>query len=383
MLVVADSKIPHAEEAFKQFGEVKILPTPQVTWETVKNADAVLVRSETVVDASFLSGTNVRFVGSATIGTNHIDLEYLEKHNIGYASCPGSNANSVGEYVLAALLEVSNRLGIPLRGKTLGIVGHGNTGRSIEEKAKAIGMEVLLNDPPLARETKAKKYLPLDALSDADFISLHVPLTKAGEDSTFHLFGEKRFLAMKGVLINSSRGAVVETKALLKALRSGRLRACVLDVWEHEPNIDAGLVQLVTIGTPHIAGYSYDGKLNATKMLQEAIGKFFHLSFTRVASDEADELQDISLPETPVTLETLLRKVVAQCYSIDEDDRNLRHLLGLPPIERVGYFRLLRSRYRVRREFHRYVVDASEFDEQTRGTFASLRFRINDLKDAA
>lgn len=383
MLVVADSKIPHAIEAFKQFGEVKVVPTPQMTNEVVKDADAVLVRSETLVDASFLGKTNIRFVGTATIGTDHLDIEYMQKHKIGWASCPGSNANSVGEYVLAVLLEIATRFEISLRKKTLGIVGHGNTGRKVEQKATAMGMDVLLNDPPLARVTNASQYLPLDALMESDFISLHVPLNKGGEHSTFHLFDKERLQTMKGILINSSRGAVVETGALKDALRSSHLHACALDVWEHEPAIDVGLLQLVMIGTPHIAGYSYDGKLKATEMMEEAIRNFFHLPYTHTVFEERDELQEISLPNAPVSLEALVRNAVKQCYSVEQDDRDLRHVVSYSTNERPAYFRRLRAEYRVRREFNRYVVNVSEFDEQTRNTFASLGFRVNDLKDAA
>lgn len=382
MLIVADSKIPHASQAFSQFGEVKIVPTQQITREIMKDADAILVRSETRVNAVLLERTNIRFVGTATIGTDHLDTEYLQKQEIGWASCPGSNANSVGEYVLAVLLELSARFGISLQNKSLGIVGHGNTGRKVEEKATAMGMHVLLNDPPLAQDT-AGNYLPIDALMEADFISLHVPLSTSGVHRTVHLFDKQRLGSMKGILVNASRGAVVETGALKDVLRSGRIRTCALDVWEDEPDIDIGLLQLAAIGTPHIAGYSYEGKLKATEMLQKALAKFFQMPYSQTVLGEIDELQEIPLPEMPLPLEALVRGAVQHCYSVGEDDMNLRRLVSYAQHERPAYFRKLRAEYRVRREFSRYVVDVSDCDELTRNTFATLGFRINDLKDAA
>ncbi len=383
MLIVADSKIPHAAEAFKQFGEVRMVPTPQISHDVVKNADAVLVRSETQVDAGLLDKTNVRFIGTATIGIDHLDIDYLQKAKIGWASCPGSNANSVGEYVLAVMLELAERFDISLQNKTLGIVGHGNTGRMVEEKARALGMQVFLNDPPLAKATTADQYLPLDALMEADFVSLHVPLTKTGEHPTFHLLEKQRLQSMKGILINASRGAVVDSDALKDVIRSGHLRACALDVWEDEPAIDVGLLQLVMIGTPHIAGYSYDGKLKATQMLERALAIFFQLPCTPTAFEDEQELKEISLPDTPLSLEALVREAVRQCYSIGQDDTDLRRLISYAANERPAYFRKLRAEYRMRREFSRYIVDVSELDEETGNTFAALGFRVNDLKDAA
>ena len=379
MFIVADSKIPHAETAFNQLGEVKAIPTKQMTNDAVKDADVILVRSETKVDASLLKGARARFVGTATIGSDHVDLEYLRKNNIGFASCPGSNANSVAEYVLAALLEVEARLGIPLKGKTLGVVGHGNTGSGVAMKAEAIGMNVLLNDPPLARTTSDSRYVPLDALMDADFISLHVPLTKSGEDATFHLFDGSRLAAMKAgsVLMNSSRGGVAETEAVKKALRTNHLRACVLDVWENEPNIDGELLQLVTIGTPHIAGYSHDGKLNATRMLQHALNRFFQSSIVqRNTFDASEQKKTIVLPSDNSDIEFLVRHAVQKCYNIERDDADLRQLLSQPEQQRGDYFRDLRAKYRVRREFPNYIINSNNISTELAHILSSVGFKL-------
>ena len=378
MLIIADSKIVNAESAFSSFGVVRTLRTPEILRDAVNDADILLVRSETHVNSSLLEGTRIGFVGTATIGTDHVDVEYLEHRRIRFASCPGSNANSVAEYVLASLLEVSAQFNLGLRGKTLGVVGYGNTGSRVAKKAEAIGMTVVLNDPPLQRETGSTHCRPLDELMEADFISLHVPLTKTGIDATYHLFDEHRLSALKDgcVLVNSSRGAVVETQALKKALRSGRLRASVLDVWEGEPLINTELLECVGLGTPHIAGYSYDGKLNATIMLQRAIAEAFNLTLTPESEPSAVALQRLSVPENQSSMEETLRQVVKQCYDIREDDTNLRSLLQLPSADAAEHFRKLRATYRTRREFHNFVVEGSRCDEVMRTIFRSVGFNI-------
>jgi erythronate-4-phosphate dehydrogenase len=220
---------------------------------------------------------------------------------------------------------------------------------------------------------------------NADFILLHVPLTKSGEDATFHLFDEARLKKMKrgSILINSSRGAVVDGDALKRNLQSNHLRSCVLDVWEREPNIDVELLQLVALGSPHIAGYSYDGKLNATTMLQQAIADAFHLSISKITQTSSVELKELSLPETPDTSGKLLHHLVKQCYDICEDDRNLRALVNLAPNERGEQFRKLRAQYRTRREFQNYVVDGTQLDEESQVVLSAVGFKVKTLKDAA
>ncbi len=378
MHIVADSKIPQAEEAFHCFGDVQVVPTMQLTRERIKDADAILIRSETKVDEALLDGTRVRFVGTATIGTDHVDLAYLKRQGIAFASCPGSNANSVAEYVLAALLELAAVRGFALRGKTLGIVGHGNTGSRTARKAEAVGMRVLLNDPPLARQTGDPRYLPLDALMEADIVSLHVPLTHVGQDATFHRFDERRLAAMKrgAILINTSRGAVVDTLALKHALRSRRLDACVLDVWENEPAIDIELLEQAAIATPHIAGYSHDGKLNATRMLQEALGMFCGVRPDPPASEKTPSKLPIVLPAGDRDPENLLRIAVNACYNIRRDDEALRKSITLPAEQRAEYFRRLRSGYPVRWEFHHYVVDGSGLEATTAQMFRAIGFCV-------
>ncbi len=356
MIIAADSKIPHAATAFRDFGEVRVLPTNLMTRNEVAGADVILIRSETRIDEEFVAGTNIRFIGTATIGTDHVDLAALQRHGIGFASCPGSNANSVAEYVTAALLELAHRQGVGPNDWTLGIVGHGNTGSRTAQKAASLGMNVVLNDPPLQRATGDSRYLPLDALMSADVISLHVPLTTSGPDVTKHLFDEQRLRSMKrgAMLINSSRGSVVDGKALKRLLDSGHFAGCVLDVWEGEPDIDTDLLDLVSIGTPHIAGYSHDGKLNATRMLQEALRRHFNITPRQISLEES-VIRDLVV--TPAeSLQELVREAVRQAYDIEKDDAHLRLIKSIPADERSEYFRKLRSGYSTRREFHNFRI---------------------------
>ena len=272
---------------FLPSGEVEVLGGRDITSQKVADADALLVRSITPVNEQLLSGSRVRFVGTATIGFDHVDLAYLERNGIGFASAPGSNANSAAEYVIAALLEIGRRHNIRLEGKSIGVIGVGNVGSRVARKCEALGMHVLRNDPPLQRQTGDPQYVPLEALYDCDFITIHTPLTREGIDKTFHLADAGFFSSLKpgAVFLNASRGAVVDSPALQQAIRAGRLRAVVLDVWEDEPDIDTGLLEMVDLGTPHIAGYSYDGKVAGMIMIYNALCAHFHLPPTRKIED--------------------------------------------------------------------------------------------------
>ncbi len=280
MKFVIDKNIPFAQEFFGSLGAVTVLETASMTPESVRDADVLIVRSETKVGKQLLEKSAVKFVGTTTIGFDHIDLDYLNSRQIAFANAPGSNANAVKEYVVAGLLYLSNFYGFDLHGKTIGVVGVGNVGKKIVHAAEVLGMQVVKNDPPLARLTADRSFLPLDALADCDIISLHVPLTKTGMDPTFRLFDGERFRKMKrgSIFINTSRGSVVDTKALIHALREKRIAYSIIDVWEHEPAIDQELLSMVTIGTAHIAGHSLEGKINAVQMVREQVCKYFSLS---------------------------------------------------------------------------------------------------------
>jgi erythronate-4-phosphate dehydrogenase len=377
--IIADENIPGAREAFSHLGEVRLLPGRAITRENLLDADLLLVRSITPVNAKLLQNTAIRFVGTATIGTDHVDTAYLERQNIAFASAAGSNANSVAEYVVAALVHRAVKHELSLSSLTLGVVGVGHVGSRVEKTAAALGMRVLLNDPPLARQTHDPQYLPLDALMEADVITLHTPLTHAGEDATFHLFDAARLRAMKrgSVLINTSRGAVVDNAALKAALQSGHLAAAILDVWENEPEIDVELLRLVEIGTPHIAGYSLDGKLNGTQQIYLAACEFLGVTPQWRLETALPPVSQplISLPLEGKEIEEILQSTIQRAYDIAADDRRLRTCLDMPPEERGRYFDRLRRNYPVRREFHNYLVELSGDEKSFMKQLRALGFR--------
>ena len=383
MIILADENIPYAHETFETLGEVSTLPGRGINAASVRDVDILLVRSITEVNAPLLENSRIVFVGTATIGTDHIDKEYLRSRRIAFASAPGSNANSVAEYVVAALLTLARRKSRLLKGRTIGVIGVGNCGSRLAKKAEALGMRVLLNDPPLQRQTGEAKYRPLQELLDADVLTLHVPLTPEGTDATYHLVDEPflRELRPDCILINTSRGAVVDGEALLSALDSGGIAGAILDVWENEPNIDLNLLDRVDIGTSHIAGYSLDGKVNATAMLYEAACQFLG------AEQTLDVRSLLPVPETPrIEIqdppddENTFAEAVRSVYDVERDDAALREIRSLPPPERGPFFDRLRKEYPVRREFHNteVVLPRSGETKELARTLAGLGFRVKE-----
>jgi len=386
--IIADANIPFAAECFSSVGGVQVLSGREITPSVVGDANVLLVRSVTRVDSDLLAGSKVRFVGTATIGFEHIDVEYLSKRNIGFASAPGSNANSAAEYVIAGLLEIGQRHNVKLEGKSIGIIGAGNVGGRVAKKCAALGMKVLLNDPPLERQTGDAKYLPLKELLGCDFVTLHTPLTFKGADKTFHLVDERFFKSLKAgcVFLNTSRGGVVETSALKTAIKSGRLKAVVLDVWENEPHIDTELLEMVDIGTPHIAGYSLDGKIAGMIMIYKAVCKYFGLESK---FDTKDFLPEPDLPQLEVKAKVgaeqeVFREAVEKIYDIRKDDSNLRWVLDRPQGKRSKFFDELRKNYRVRREFQNtQIILAAEGTEGTKNLSKKLKgigFKVKSEK---
>jgi erythronate-4-phosphate dehydrogenase len=355
MRIVADKNIPFVQACCAHLGEVELCNGREITADVVADADALLVRSITKVNADLLRGSQVRFVATATIGLEHIDCEYLAEQGIGFSSAPGSNANSVAEYVVAALLAVAEKHDIELAGKSIGIVGVGNVGKRVAVKCRALGMETVLNDPPLARQSGDAQYRPLQALGDCDFVTLHTPLTFTGPDKTHHLAGRAFFAALKpgAVFLNSSRGQVHDTEALKEAIQSGRLRAAVLDVWENEPTIDVELLGSVDLATPHIAGYSFDGKVAGLIMIYEAL--CHHLGQAPQHSREnflpEPEVPCIEISPRVDDVQQTLGQTVQRVYDIRQDDTHTREMLTVPPEKRRAFFDDLRRNYPRRREF--------------------------------
>ncbi|MFN8241027.1 MAG: 4-phosphoerythronate dehydrogenase PdxB [Bacteroidales bacterium] len=354
MRVVADDKIPFLKGILEPHVNIRYLPGNKITREVMMDADALLVRTRTRCTSENLEGTPVKFIATATIGYDHIDTRYCEQAGIKWVSSPGCNSGSVQQYLAAALLNLSAKKVMPLTGTTIGIVGAGNVGSKVEKIAGLMGMRVLVNDPPRERLEGSAGFVSLDVLSsEADIITFHVPLTMSGQDKTHHLVNELLIKRMKkgAWLINTSRGEVADTQSLCKAVKSGRLGGLILDVWENEPDIDLGLMKMASIATPHIAGYSTDGKANGTSMVVRALSEHFDLPARNWYP------VNVPPPQTPVIeidgrgkncLE-ILGLAVAHTYDITEDDRNLRN----NPSE----FEKQRGEYRLRREFPAFTVN--------------------------
>jgi len=358
--ILADENIFCVEEAFDHLGSIKLVLGREINVNMLKNIDLLLVRSVTQVDEDLLKDTSVKMVCSATIGTDHIDLNYLSQKGIAFSNAAGCNANSVAEYVVAALLELANKYNFIFSDLTLGIVGVGNIGKIVEKYARGLGISVLLNDPPLARLTNDSKYLQLDELMQADIITLHVPLNRTGIDKTVHLFDKQRLQGMKkgSFLINTSRGSVVDNHALKDVLLSGQLKNAVLDVWENEPFIDKKLLNLIEIGTPHIAGYSLDGKVNGTYQIYCAVCEDFNIKPLLEPSESLPKPENdfINVSKKIKNFDCELLEVVKKVYNIRKDDKNMRKVTSLDRQESGYYFDQLRKEYPMRREFFNMKV---------------------------
>lgn len=412
MLLLADENIPFAREAFGALGEVRLIAGRAIAPDTVRATDALFVRSVTRVNAALLANTRVKFVGTATIGTDHIDLDYLRQNSIAFASAAGCNADSVAEYIVAALLHLAVQREIVLKGMTLGIVGAGNVGGRVAEKARVLGLKVLLNDPPLEfllsnasqkstpelRQNLARlaaavssppvQFHSLDDLMAADFLSLHTPLVRSGPHPTFHLLNESRLRKMKpgSILFNTSRGEVVDNLALKKVLRSGMLAAAILDVWEHEPHRDPELVEMAALATPHIAGYSFDGKVKGMWLIYEALCRFLQIA---PSWDFAPLLPEASQPEIflraeETALHHSLNEAVRQAYDIAADDKRLRERVlrrDWSKEERGQHFDKLRHEYPMRREFKNYCVRVISTLLKSAKQLSTLGFRIIQAHD--
>ena len=396
--IVADENIPYIEEAFSGMGSVRLLSGRAMTAEAVKGADILLVRSVTKVDEKLLAGSQVKYVGTATIGTDHVDCGWLAKNGIGFAAAPGSNANSVAEYMTAALLVLARDGNFQLQGKTIGVVGVGNVGSLVVAKAKALGMKVLMNDPPRAEDKNDPdrgKFITLDEMlkAEVDVITLHVPLEKGGKYPTWHLANQDFFGRLKtgAIFFNTCRGGVHETGALHRAIDAGRLGGVVLDTWEGEPRIDVGLLEKVEIGTPHIAGYSFDGKVEGTRMIYRAACKHFGKTPTWEAKLPAAPRAHLVIEANPLTcpagrgtsspsrergIEDVLREAVLTVYDIEGDDARMRGLIGLGAEEAGKGFDRLRKEYPVRREFYNTEVELRGGDVRTAETLRGLGFKV-------
>lgn len=375
MKIVADENIPCVEQAFSTLGDVTLLPGRSMRPEQVHDADILLVRSVTRVGRELLEGSRVRFVGSATIGFDHMDREYLQAQGTGFSTAPGSNAASAAEYVVSALMVLAEQGHFNPAEKSVGIIGCGNVGSRVLEKLSALGIECRVNDPPLKQQGGHEAFVGLGEVLQADIISVHVPLTREGRHPTFHLVNEAFLKRLKpgAIFINTSRGAVVDNTVLTSFLAERGGLAVVLDVWEGEPAINTPLLEQLALGTPHIAGYALDGKMRGTEMIYQAACEYFDRPAEWRAVDNlpAGESLEINGRE-----DDSLSRAVLHCYDVREDDRRLRRLMALEPEEQPLYFDRLRKEYPVRREFSATTIRIKGDNEILRRKLQGLGFDV-------
>lgn len=351
--VIADDKIPFLKGVIEPYADIIYMPGREIDAGCVKDADALIIRTRTKCNKDLLENSKVRFIATATIGFDHIDTRYCESNNIVWQNAPGCNSSSVEQYILSALLVLAERKQIMLKDKTIGIIGVGHVGSKVERIARLMGMNVLLNDPPREREEHLSYFVPFDRiLKESDFISFHVPLTRTGPDKTFHMAENDFFnhLGNKVHLINTSRGEVIDEKVLKNAIRSGKLTSTVLDVWENEPFIDIELSEMADIATPHIAGYSLDGKANGTIMSIRALSRFFGLDLNdwRPENIPLPPEKEIVIDATGKNLMEIITETVLKTYNILEDDDRFR--------KSIHSFEEQRENYPPRREYGAFSV---------------------------
>jgi erythronate-4-phosphate dehydrogenase len=342
----------------------------------LKDCECLLVRSVTRVNQDLLENTLVRFVASATIGTDHIDLDYLESRNIGFANAPGCNAESASEYVINALFALAERRGFNPFELKAGIIGCGNVGSRVKKKLDSLGIPTLINDPPLQQAgDQPFDFVSLDQiLTECNFITLHVPLTRDGEHPTFHLFDADNLNQLKPntILFNAARGPVIDNIALLKLIQQRQDLTIFLDTWEGEPSINHQLLQAVDLATPHIAGYSVEGKLRGTRMISDAAHQFFGQQATWQMSEHLPDPETIELTDSEAPLQQLLRSH----YDVFSDHQRLLALADLDIKQSAEQFDLLRKQYPKRYEYDHYRVKKIA-SKKTASQIERLNFKVS------
>jgi len=371
--IIIDDKIPYIRGAFESVAEVVYLPGSKTTPEIAKDADAIVTRTRTICNEKLLAGSSVKFIATATIGFDHIDTDYCEANGIQWTNAPGCNSKSVEQYIASTIIVLAEKNGWNLSEKCIGVVGVGNVGSKVARICEIFGMKVLRNDPPRERAEGSDQFVSIQQImEEADIITLHVPLNMKGEDATFHL-GDESFLSelkKKPVLINSCRGEVIETNAVKAALKSGQISTFVCDCWENEPDIDLELLALTEIATPHIAGYSKDGKATGTLMSVQAISDFFALGLNNWTPTgvELPLYPVVEIDGTGLSEQEIISKAILHTYDIRNDDRDFRN--------NVALFEQLRGDYPTRREFPGFTINAKNVENTVLEKLKRIGFKI-------
>ncbi len=378
MKVVIDNKIPFIKGVLEPFAEVTYLPGAEIDRKAVKNADAMIVRTRTLCNKELLEGSSVKFIATATIGYDHIDTKWCEANGIKWTNAEGCNSGSVMQYIASVLAFLSKKHNFKFEDRTLGVVGIGNVGKKIVKLAEVLGFRIILNDPPLARKISPCGFISLEGLiHECDIITIHVPLSYEGADKTFRLFDEPvlKKLNPGTLLIDCSRGEVTNNEALKNFLKSGNLQGAVLDVWENEPDIDLELMNLLDISTPHIAGYSADGKANGAAMSVKALSRFFNLGLNNWRPEKIPlpPNQLFELDAGGKTDQEILCEAIEATYKVEDDSERLKKA----PYE----FEKQRNDYPVRREFQAYTIELKNGAPELKEKLQTLGFNVIFIED--
>lgn len=369
MKIIADKNIPYLKGVAEYFGDVSYLDGTAFTHQTIKDADALIVRTVTQFDEKLLKNTNIKLICSATIGYDHIDTAYCNTNGITWKNAPGCNSGSVMQYIVSSLITIARKNTFDLKDKTIGIVGVGNVGTKVAKACETLGMKILLNDPPREEKENIPEFVDLHTImSEADIITFHTPLTKDGIYKTYHLADDSFFssLKKKPFIINSARGGIVDTSAIKRAIKSAKVSGAIIDCWENEPQIDLEYMNMVDIATPHIAGYSADGKANATRMSLDTIADFYSLDKSPIA------LIKEPAPENPTIDVNIFNGSVDKVYSaiLETYDPlvDFARLKGAPDT-----FKQLRNNYPLRREYFAYSI--SNASPEDRDILSRMSFK--------
>lgn len=357
--IIIDDAIPFAQAMFSHLGDIQLMPGRDINAQSVKQADALIVRSRTQVNETLLKNSKVSFVGSTVVGLDHIDQLYLKNNDIEFYSAQGCNANSVAEYIITCLLDVAEHKGFKLKNKTLGIIGVGHVGSLVYRKAQALGMRCLLNDPPKVRQNLelAEHYVDLDRCLEADIITVHTPLTHSGEDPTHYLISAQKLAKIQPnqIIINAARGGIIDEQAWAQT----PTLANIIDCWENEPNIDSILYQTAYLATPHIAGHSLDAKIAGGEMVYQQLCKFWNI--------KPDDAWKTQLPPEPnvlhiqykESLQSTLYQTLRLTYDPRQDDQAIRNTDMAKLHQQYEFYR---RNYPIHREWKYHHFKKSEHD---------------------
>jgi len=373
MKFIVDDKIPYIKGALEPYGKVLYLPGSETTAELVRDADAIVTRTRTVCNERLLSGSSVKFIATATIGFDHIDTKYCRKAGILWVNAPGCNSGSVEQYVTSLLFVLANKKGFELKGKTIGVVGVGHVGSKVAKIGRMLGMNVLMNDPPRQRIEGKELFCCFDEIAEkSDIITFHVPLKRKGDDATYHMADSHFFqtLKKKPFVINTCRGEILDSISTKAALKKGLVSGMAIDCWENEPLVDLELLEMVDLATPHIAGYSKDGKAKGTTVSVQAISRFFGLGIDHWQAGPVDLPANtvLNLNGQGLSEEEIISRAVLFTYDIRMDDAPFR--------KNPELFEQLRGDYPVRREYPVYTLNVRNVPVSTLQKLETMGFRI-------